>query len=135
MPLRKPALALVAVGVVLGTGGAAAQPPVVAPLRIAGIAADPRAPDGIRPLLYRTAARQLRGRADAAQRRWLASGLVPGVTAGSSAPCPGAPCSTSGCLTRPDGAVAASLAAGMGVRLAPRFELGRGRSRGDRARR
>ena len=105
MPLRKPALALVAAGVVLGTGGATAQPPVVAPLRIAGIAADPRAPDGIRPLPAgpRAAPRP----PDAAQRRWLASGLVPGATRVQRATAARALLDVR-LLTRPDGAVAAA---------------------------
>jgi hypothetical protein len=61
MPVRKPVLALLLTAVVLGTGGAAAQPLVVAPLRYGGIAADPRAPDGIASLPSgpHAAARQL----------------------------------------------------------------------------
>ena len=105
MPLRNPALALVAAGVVLGTGGAAAQPTVVAPLRIAGIAADPRAPDGIRslPAGPHAAARP----PDAAQRRWLAGGLVPGATRVQRATAARALLDLR-LLTRPDGAVAAA---------------------------
>jgi glucoamylase len=104
MALRKPALALVAAAVVLGTGGAAAQPSVVAPLRFGGIAADPRAPDGIRslPAGPHAAPRP----PDAAQRRWLASGLVPGATRAQRAMAARALLDVR-LLTRPDGAVAA----------------------------
>jgi glucoamylase len=104
MALRKSALALVAAAVVLGTGGAAAQPPVVAPLRFGGIAADPRAPDGIRslPAGPHAAPRP----PDAAQRRWLAGGLVPGATRAQRAMAARALLDIR-LLTRPDGAVAA----------------------------
>src|SRR5947209_7891564 len=105
MPLRKPALALMVIAVVLGTGGAVAQPPVVAPLRFGGIAADPHAPDGIRslPAGPRAAARP----PDAAQRRWLASGLVPGATRAQRATAARALLDLK-LLTQPDGAVAAA---------------------------
>jgi glucoamylase len=105
MPLPKPVLALVAAAVVLGTGGAVAQPPVVAPLRFGGIAADPRAPDGIRalPAGPHAAARP----PDAAQRRWLAAGLVPGATPAQHAMAARALLDLR-LLTQPDGAVAAA---------------------------
>src|SRR5881398_764210 len=74
---RRAAPAIVAVAAALSAGGSAAPAPVVPPLRFGGIAADPRAPGGIRSLAAgpRAAAQP----PDAAQRRWLASGLVPGT--------------------------------------------------------
>lgn len=105
MPLPKPALALAITAVVLVTGGAAAQPPVVAALRFGGISADPRAPDGIRSL---PAGPHVAAAApDAAQRRWLAGGLVPGATRTQRAMAARALLDIR-LLTQPDGAVAAA---------------------------
>jgi GH15 family glucan-1,4-alpha-glucosidase len=105
MPLPKPALALVITAVVLVTGGAAAQPPVVAALRFGGITADPRAPDGIRSLP--AGPHEADAPPDAAQRRWLAGGLVPGATRVQRATAARALLDIR-LLTRPDGAVAAA---------------------------
>src|SRR5881394_2501943 len=76
-PWWRAAAAVVAAAAVLAAGGAAAPAPVVPPLRVGGIAADPGAPRGIRslPAGPRAAPRP----PDAAQRRWLARGLVPGA--------------------------------------------------------
>jgi len=105
MPLPKPALALAITAIMLVTGGAAAQPPVVAPLRFGGITADPRAPDGIRSLPAGPHAAA--ARPDAVQRRWLAGGLVPGATRAQRATAARALLDIR-LLTQPDGAVAAA---------------------------
>ena len=77
----------------------------MAPLRYGGIAADPRAPDGIASLPAGPHA--VAQPPDAAQRRWLASGLVPGATGAQRATAARALLDVR-LLTRPDGAVAAA---------------------------
>jgi GH15 family glucan-1,4-alpha-glucosidase len=86
---------------ILAVGGASAAVPVVPPLRYGGIAAG--AGGGIALLPAAAHARP----PDAAQRRWLASGLVPGTTAAQRAMAARALLDIR-LLTRPDGAVAAA---------------------------
>jgi GH15 family glucan-1,4-alpha-glucosidase len=100
---RRAALAITAAAVVLAVSGSAGSPPV-GHLLLVGITADPRAPDGVCviPVSGHASCRP----SDAAQARWLASGLVPGVNPAQRATAVRALLDLR-LLTRPDGAVAA----------------------------